>query len=182
MKPGSEPSWIPSPGSGARAVPCGRWFDAVQVPRTTAAVLLTLVPSRGVVEDQTNDTMAWFIPVSARAVPVGGVRVLGIGDLVHVPPADRGPLRGGVWRWAAPPCGDCVSDPAPLCASLAALEGCRAERCVRCGGVAYPPAVITASGPRGRQVSVTACQEHADDTTAWLRCAAAIAGTERGPS
>ncbi|WP_432747355.1 hypothetical protein H7827_24420 [Streptomyces sp. JH002] len=176
------PSWIPAAGSGATRVPCGRWFNAVPVPRATGELLLALVPSRGVVADQTSDTMVWFIPAGVPATFPEGVQLLGHTDATYVPSADRGPERGGVWRWVVLPRGDCLTDAVPLLTSLAAVAGRVAERCVWCGGVAYPPAVITAAGPRGRRVTVTACQRHADDVSVLLRYTSGISDTGGGPA
>ncbi|GAA2055722.1 hypothetical protein GCM10009757_32900 [Streptomyces cheonanensis] len=159
---------MPLPGEGIRLVPCGRWWDAVQVPRLRWRDLAEEAPGNGVLEDRSDDVLTWLLPVGAAAGwGRGGVRVLGRGYHLPMPP---GEWRTGWWlTWRTPPRGTGLTDPAVLRALLADLP----VRCDRCHQLAAPAATITGAAPGGGTVTVTTCQRCADTMTAVLRAAAA---------
>ncbi|MFE0688424.1 hypothetical protein ACFV0Z_09795 [Streptomyces xiamenensis] len=168
--------WIPPVGKGIRLVPCGRWWDAVQVPRSRQRDLAGEVPGGGVLEDQSEDVLTWLLPVGTAPAGWGrgGVRVLGRGYHLPVPP---GEWRTGWWlTWRTAPRGDGLTDPDALRALLAELP----ERCDRCHRLAAPPATITGPAPGGGTVTVITCQGCADTMTAVLRATASLAADRLG--
>lgn len=119
------PPWVPAASRGARTIPAGRWFDAVQVDSFTAvSVLGRLAGCSGpVVEDQTQGLAWWLVaPRIAVAWELPGVCVLGHGHYVTVPPAEwwaTSWLGGPPVRWLVPPVGSCLTDPVALYDALA---------------------------------------------------------------
>ncbi|TDC22834.1 hypothetical protein E1265_14570 [Streptomyces sp. 8K308] len=121
------PDWIPPASAGARTVPAGRWFDAVEVPSLTSAYVLGRLDARSgpVVELQDHGFVRWFVaPRAAAGWPrLPGMWVLGHGHYVAIPPAEwcASPTEGGPpIRWLLPPRGRCLTGADALHAALAA--------------------------------------------------------------
>lgn len=116
------PDWLPT--RGAELVPCGRWWDAVQLPTFTAVRLIgQLADASGpVVQDQQRDTVTWLLPAGTPRTDYGPeVTVLDLGHAIRIPPAAwrGGPYDGApAVRWLIPPAGDCLTDPAVLYGAL----------------------------------------------------------------
>ncbi|TDC15435.1 hypothetical protein E1265_26720 [Streptomyces sp. 8K308] len=123
----TAPDWVPPLSAGTRTVPTGRWFDAVQVPSLTSAYVLGRLDGRSgpVVEVQEHGVVRWFVgPRMAAGWPrLPGVRVLGHGHYVAIPPAEwcASPTEGGPpIRWLVPPRGSCLTNADALREALAA--------------------------------------------------------------
>ncbi|WP_147255694.1 hypothetical protein [Streptomyces sp. PT12] len=112
------PEWIPSGMNGPLALPCGRWWDAVQVPcleSISAFVLLGRIVGP-VVDDQREGLHWWLIPPgTASGWNLPHVEVLGDSRELLVPPANARP--GALLWWASPP-GGRLTDPGFLHAAL----------------------------------------------------------------
>lgn len=125
------PFWLPTASTGARTLPAGRWWDAVQVDAATALFALgqPTGPCGPVVEDTAQQLAWWLAPVgSAAGWGLPGVCVLGEGHHLTVPPAE---WRWVLWaggpplRWLTPPRGEQLTDPRRLRTALAyAVAGC----------------------------------------------------------
>ncbi|MDT0307415.1 hypothetical protein RM780_10615 [Streptomyces sp. DSM 44917] len=117
-------TWLPADGEGVRVLPCGRWFDAVEVYGAAGPRTLTLLGERSgpVIEDQARGVLHWLIaPGSGDAwLPPAapGIRVLGAGHQLAVPPAAW--TRGPATRWLLPPRGTCLTDVRRLCDAMTA--------------------------------------------------------------
>ncbi|WP_461036412.1 hypothetical protein [Streptomyces mayteni] len=119
------PDWLPPARKGARTLPAGRWWDAVEVDGITAGYVLGRLGERSgpVVEDQMRGVARWLLaPGVAAGWELPGVRVLGHGHYVTVPPAE---WCVNSWegappiRWSVPPVRSCLSDPVALHRALA---------------------------------------------------------------
>lgn len=123
------PAWLPPACKGARTLPAGRWWNAVEVDSLTANHVLGRLGLRSgpVVEDTIQGVARWLIsPGSAAGWGLPGVRVLGRGHYLTVPPAEwcAGPWTGGPpIRWIAPPRGTCLTDATELRTALARTDG-----------------------------------------------------------
>ncbi|MDT0346875.1 hypothetical protein [Streptomyces litchfieldiae] len=105
-----SPEWMPA--HGVELLPCGRWFDAVQLPEFVGRrVLSRLLDRTGpVVQDQVQDMLTWLVAPGAAdgwEERVPGVAVLGAGRSLAVPPASWrcGPTAtaGSSIRWLTQP-------------------------------------------------------------------------------
>lgn len=112
----NTPDWIPPARCGARTVPAGRWFDVVRVPGPASGRVLGRLGWRSgpVVEIQEHGVVHWFVAprVAAGWPRLPGVRVLGHGHYVAIPPAGwcASPTEGGPpVRWLVPPRGRCLT-------------------------------------------------------------------------
>ncbi|MFD5315245.1 hypothetical protein [Streptomyces sp. NPDC127098] len=133
--PSPLPAWIPRARYGVRTVPVGRWFDVVEVPGLASARVLGRLHWRTgpVVEMQQRGVVSWFVVPGAAAgwETLPGVRVLGHGYYVEVPPAGwcASPREGGPpVRWVVPPRGRCLTDSDALREALAATVRAGARR------------------------------------------------------
>ncbi|WP_326599865.1 hypothetical protein [Streptomyces sp. NBC_01803] len=97
------PAWIPS-GHLAQPRPCGLAWDAVittYIDGIRALGHLGLA-SRACMQDPEADLVAWLVkPGSAEGWDLPGVRVLGRGEHIDVPPAE--PLDTATLQWAIEP-------------------------------------------------------------------------------
>ncbi|MGK5533076.1 hypothetical protein [Streptomyces sp. URMC 129] len=117
---GESSEWVPSSEEGTQAVLCGKWFDAVRVPQRNAPFVLARLnrASGPVIQGPVN----WFWLIAPGAGDdwhLPGMAVLGFGQHIAVPPASGTILP--LPRWLLPPVGDCLTDPVPLRAALAAI-------------------------------------------------------------
>ncbi|MEO3752477.1 hypothetical protein [Streptomyces sp. B6B3] len=122
----TRPAWLPPTATGVRAVPCGRWFDAVVVDAFDAVCAIGLIQHRAgpAIEDQTKDTVTWLVPVRTADVwKLPGVDVLGAGREIQVPPARWKTTRR--WLIEPPVAGDCLTSPELLYATLTEVLGTR---------------------------------------------------------
>ncbi|MDT0347644.1 hypothetical protein [Streptomyces litchfieldiae] len=161
----SAVAWLPSEEQGVRSVPCGRWFHAVRVVAADGRRAADrLGPRSGpVIEDQAAGTACWLVaPRAADTWRLAGVRVLGAGREIAVPPASW--TAGPSTRWLVPPRGDCLTAPGPLHDVLAVttleqprpIESFRTSECHMgthdgCTKAEAPPS------PRGLPVIYQAC-------------------------
>ncbi|WP_165956177.1 hypothetical protein [Streptomyces hainanensis] len=122
----SLPDWIPPLRSGARTLPAGRWWDVVQVPSSTSAHVLGRLDARSgpVIEIQERAVVRWLVAPRATAgwQRLPGVRVIGHGHYVAIPPAEWRASRDGAppLRWLVPPRGRCLTEAEALREALAA--------------------------------------------------------------
>ncbi|WP_190233036.1 hypothetical protein [Streptomyces avicenniae] len=128
----SLPDWLPYDGR-VRARPLGEWFDAVRVPEFQGLYAFARLQAAGrggpVVEDRVRHLLYWLVPpgtAGCRDWP-RGVRALGRGHILAVPPADRvgEPWAGeGEAQWVMyRPSGRCLTDPDVLHAALTRVFG-----------------------------------------------------------
>ncbi|MGK5530140.1 hypothetical protein [Streptomyces sp. URMC 129] len=123
------PEWVPTDNHGVRTLPCGRWFDAVRVSSNTAFYGIARLHDRSgpVIEDQVQQILTWLIhPATAEGWCLPGVKVVGRGRYVAVPPASW--VKGSWWgapstRWLIPPRGSCLTDAKYLHDALAEVIG-----------------------------------------------------------
>jgi hypothetical protein len=119
----AEPDWMPPRSVGARIVPCGRWWDAVVVPREDGERVLRLLDGRSgaLIADDARSTLTWLVAPGEthRWGRVGRVTLLGTGRTLEIPPAAW--RRGYALRWALPPAGDCLTDAGALLDALIAV-------------------------------------------------------------
>jgi hypothetical protein len=105
-------------------VPTGRWFDAVVVDAFDGVLVIGRIRHRSgpVVEDQVADVVTWLVPVgTARAWRLAGVRVLGRGDEIRLPPPGwRGAIQ---WLVEPPAVGDCLTGAELLHTTLTRVLG-----------------------------------------------------------
>ncbi|MBL1068787.1 hypothetical protein [Streptomyces sp. 7-21] len=125
---GAGAPWLPPAGSAACLVACGRWFDAVCLRSFDAVCALSRLRERSgaLLENQDVWRMAWLVePRAADGWELRGVRILGRGASLTVPPADA-TGSGARLRWLLPP-GEhgALTDPAELRRALAATLGRR---------------------------------------------------------
>ncbi|MEO3749493.1 hypothetical protein [Streptomyces sp. B6B3] len=118
----SRPDWLPT--NGVRAVPCARWFDAVCVDAFDAVPAIRRMGHRSgpAIEDQAEDLVTWLVPVGAAdGWRLAGVRVLGRGQEIRVPPPGwRGAIQ---WLVEPPAVGDCLTSPLLLHDALRSRHG-----------------------------------------------------------
>ncbi|UCM87477.1 hypothetical protein [Streptomyces marincola] len=148
-------SWMPR--EGPAPLPCGRWWDGVQLPTITGTQIIGHLRERSgpVVEDQATGLMTWLIPVGAADAwepRRADVSVLGAGRVLLVPPVEwsGGPWHGGFpTRWLIPPRETCLTGPADLFAALRTVSPSHGQRgvarrlpavrqvseCASCGGL-----------------------------------------------
>jgi hypothetical protein len=104
---------MPPAKIGTRRLPCGRWFDAVLVPREDGPFVLNELNDRSgpVVDNDPLGVFVWLVPPGTvrRWGRVARVTLLCEGrQTVDVPPASW--TRGVAVRWVRPPYGDCLTD------------------------------------------------------------------------
>ncbi|MDT0341576.1 hypothetical protein [Streptomyces litchfieldiae] len=118
------PQWMPV--EGVELLPCGRCFDALQLPTFVGARVISRMLDRSgpVIEDQVAETLSWLVKPGAAdgwEERVPGVAVLGAGRSLAVPPASW--RCGPSTRWLRPARGDCLTDPGALYDALRHVLG-----------------------------------------------------------
>lgn len=120
--PTSLPVWVPPEGAPVESFPCGRWWDAVRVPTPVGLHALRVLDelSGPVIEDQGPWVLYWLVPPgSADHWRLAGVKVLGAGHMLAVPPADYIASPSRRWKVPLKARGNGLTDPAGLHAALA---------------------------------------------------------------
>ncbi|MEO3755010.1 hypothetical protein [Streptomyces sp. B6B3] len=105
-------------------MPCGRWWDAVQLAAFDAVLVINLMQHRSgpAIEDQNEDTVTWLVPVrTTDGWRIPSVTVLGRGQQIHVPPPRWATSRR--WLIEPPVVGDCLTSPELLRTALATVLG-----------------------------------------------------------
>ncbi len=115
------PDWVPSAEEEVQSRKCHRWWDAVEIPCVDSIYVFARLGTEAgpVVGDQRAGLHWWLVPPSAAddwTLP--GIKILGDGDELRVPPAEA-PCGALLW-WASPPTSP-LTDPQRLHAVLNAV-------------------------------------------------------------
>ncbi|MDT0342457.1 hypothetical protein [Streptomyces litchfieldiae] len=121
--------WMPT--DGVELLPCGRWWDAVQLPTFVGVRVVSRLGERSgpVVQDQVAEMLSWLVRPGAAVgweERVPGVAVLGAGRSLAVPPASW--RCGPSMRWLIRPTKTCLTDPGALFGALRATFPPRGAR------------------------------------------------------
>ncbi|WP_202918131.1 hypothetical protein [Streptomyces cavernae] len=104
MTVSSVPRWMRALGPDVRALPAGRWWDAVRVPLDVGTAVLQRLgeQSGAVIADGYGGILYWLVPPrSAGTWELPGAQILGPGCHVAVPPTHR--ISGPGLYWLVPP-------------------------------------------------------------------------------